>query len=155
MRDSRPSTPGARMDHTVSLKWRRFTKLTDARSTFAKTACIYGQTDSRDCPTRVGKASEGLEALYRSGTGYAIDAAMHASGKLRLRCGCGQGSLRAHRGRPHLARSRHPSAGCRCHIPGHRRSGTISRSKKLRRPHDGLSNFAVHRTGARVARAGR
>jgi len=68
------------MDEPVSLKWQRFTKLTDARSTFARIACIYVQTDSRGCPIRIGKASEGLEARYRGGTGYAIDAAMHGSG---------------------------------------------------------------------------
>jgi len=70
------------MDEPVRLEWKRFTKLTDARSQFAKTACIYVQTDSRGCPIRIGKASEGLEARYRGGTGYAIDAAMHGSGNL-------------------------------------------------------------------------
>ena len=33
-------------------------------------------------PIRIGKASEGLEARYRGGTGYALDAAMHNSGNL-------------------------------------------------------------------------
>lgn len=30
----------------------------------------------------IGKASKGLEARYRGGTGYALDAAMHASRNL-------------------------------------------------------------------------
>jgi len=68
------------MDETVNLDWQRFSKLTEARSRFAKTSCVYVQADSRGCPIRVGKASEGLEARYRGGTGYAIDAAMHESG---------------------------------------------------------------------------
>jgi len=70
------------MDEPVSLDWQRFAKLTEARSRFAKVACIYVQTDSRGCPIRVGKASAGLEVRYRGGTGYAIDAAMHESGNL-------------------------------------------------------------------------
>src|SRR5262249_20656748 len=45
------------------LNWQKFTKLTDARG----------------CPIRIGKASEGLEARYRGGTGYAMDAAMRHS----------------------------------------------------------------------------
>jgi hypothetical protein len=70
------------MDEIVNLDWQRFSKLTEARSRFAKTPCVYIQADSRACPIRVGKASEGLEARYRGGTGYAIDAAMHESGNL-------------------------------------------------------------------------
>jgi len=70
------------MSVPVKLEWHRFTKLTDARSWFAKTSCVYVQADSRGCPIRIGKASEGLDARYRGGTGYAIDAAMHASGNL-------------------------------------------------------------------------
>jgi len=68
------------MGENVTLTWHRFTKLTHARSRFAKTSCVYVQTDSEGCPIRIGKASEGLEARYRGGTGYAIDAAMHRSG---------------------------------------------------------------------------
>jgi hypothetical protein len=70
------------MRRPVELEWQKFTKLTNARSRFAKTPCIYLQTDARGCPIRIGKASEGLEARYRGGTGYAIDAAMHGSGNL-------------------------------------------------------------------------
>jgi hypothetical protein len=70
------------MSGSVGLEWHRFTKLTDARRRFAKTACIYVQTDPQGCPIRIGKASEGLGARYRGGTGYAIDAAMHGSGNL-------------------------------------------------------------------------
>ena len=70
------------MTRPVELQWQKFTKLTSARSRFAKTPCIYVQTDARGCPIRIGKASEGLEARYRGGTGYAIDAAMHGSGNL-------------------------------------------------------------------------
>jgi hypothetical protein len=70
------------MNRRIALKWEKFGKLTDARSRFAKTSCVYVQTDPRGCPIRIGKASEGLEARYRGGTGYAIDAAMHGSGNL-------------------------------------------------------------------------
>jgi len=70
------------MSSPVPLEWQKYTKLTDARSRFARTSCIYVQTDSRGCPIRIGKASKGLEARYRGGTGYAIDAAMHGSGNL-------------------------------------------------------------------------
>ena len=45
-------------------------------------ACIYIQTDQQGNPIRIGKASQGLEARYRGGTGYAIDAAMHSSNNL-------------------------------------------------------------------------
>lgn len=67
---------------TLKLEWRKFTKLTDARSRFATTPCVYVQTDAKGCPIRIGKASEGLEPRYRGGTGYAMDAAMHNSGNL-------------------------------------------------------------------------
>ncbi len=70
------------MTGPVELEWQRFTKLTDARSRFAKTSCIYVQTDPRGCPIRAGKASEGLEPRFRGGTRYAIDAAMHGSSNL-------------------------------------------------------------------------
>jgi len=64
------------MTRPTELEWQKFTKLTDARSRFRKTSCVYVQADSRGCPIRFGKASEGLEARYRGGTGYAMDAAM-------------------------------------------------------------------------------
>jgi hypothetical protein len=70
------------MSRKIRLQWQKFTKLTDARSRFPKTPCVYVQTDPQGCPIRIGKASEGLEARYRGGTGYAIDAAMHGSGNL-------------------------------------------------------------------------
>jgi hypothetical protein len=70
------------MTQAIELNWEKFAKLTDARSRYARTPCVYVQTDARGCPIRVGKASEGLEARYRGGTGYAIDAAMHRSGNL-------------------------------------------------------------------------
>lgn len=66
----------------IKLEWQRCSKLTQARSRFAKTPCVYIQTDAQGCPIRIGKAAEGLEARYRGGTGYAIDAAMHGSGNL-------------------------------------------------------------------------
>ena len=91
------------MDETVNLDWQRFSKLTEARSRFAKTSCVYIQADSRACPIRVGKAAEGLEARYRGGTGYAIDAAMHEFWQSRVRRGCRARSLRMCRGRAHLA----------------------------------------------------
>ena len=91
---------GATMDEPVRLNWQKFGKLTEARSRFAKTACIYVQADSQGCPIRIGKASEGLEARYRGGTGYAIDAAMHGSGNLvfvaavdKDLCACIEGEL--------------------------------------------------------------
>lgn len=70
------------MRAAVKLKWCQFAKLTEARSAFPKTPCVYAQTDSTARPIRVGKASEGLEARYRGGTGYALDAAMHGSSNL-------------------------------------------------------------------------
>jgi hypothetical protein len=70
------------MPECLRLEWRRFLKLTEARSAFARTSYVYVQTDAVGCPIRVGKASEGLEARYRGGTGYALDAAMHNSGNL-------------------------------------------------------------------------
>jgi len=65
-----------RMTRLVELNWQKFRKLTDARSRFTKTPCVYVQTDARGCPIRIGKASE---ACYRGGTGYAMDAATHHS----------------------------------------------------------------------------
>ena len=56
--------------------------MTDARSLFRNTPCVYIQADNHGRPVRVGKASCGLEARYRGGTGYAIDAAAHSSGNL-------------------------------------------------------------------------
>jgi len=64
---------------TVTLHWHRFNKLTDARRQFRATPCVYMQTDHGGTALRVGKAGKGLEARYRGGTGYALDAAMHGS----------------------------------------------------------------------------
>ena len=64
----------------VVLEWHRFTQLTEARDIFADTPCIYVQTDRDAKPVRVGKASKGLQARYRGGMEYALDAAMHRSG---------------------------------------------------------------------------
>jgi len=66
----------------MKLTWRKFPLLTDARKSFPAKACVYVQTDSEGRPVRVGKASKGLVARYRGGTGYALDAAMHESGNL-------------------------------------------------------------------------
>lgn len=71
---------GATRLEPIRLEWRKFSRLTEARSAFAKVPCVYVQTDPAENPIRVGKASEGLEARYRGGTGYALDAAMHGSG---------------------------------------------------------------------------
>ena len=60
------------------LEWHRFERLTLARLKFAQTPCVYIQAAQAGHPVRVGIASCGLEARYRGGTGYAIDAAMHA-----------------------------------------------------------------------------
>ena len=68
----------------VKLEWHMFERLTAARSQFPKTPRVYVQTDPARYPLRVGTASEGLEARYRGGTGYALDAAMHGSGNLVL-----------------------------------------------------------------------
>lgn len=82
-KDEKPNVDsGTTMDQPVKLAWQKFSKLTEARSRFAKISCIYVQADSQGCPIRIGKASEGLEARYRGGTGYAIDAAMHGSSNL-------------------------------------------------------------------------
>ncbi len=64
----------------VVLEWHRVTQLTEARDAFAGSPCIYVQTDRDAKPIRVDKASTGVQARYRGGTGYALDAAMHRSG---------------------------------------------------------------------------
>ena len=64
---------------TITLRRQRFDRMTDARAAFGKTACVYVQADARGRPVRVGKASLGLHARYRGGTGWALDAASHAS----------------------------------------------------------------------------
>ena len=66
----------------IQLVWSRYSTLTDARQAFATSSCVYVQTDPQANPLRVGKASKGMEARYRGGTGYALDAAMHESGNL-------------------------------------------------------------------------
>ena len=63
----------------IRLRWRRYSKLTDARADFAKTPCIDVQAKRSGKALRVGKASKGLTVRYRGGTGYALDAAMHGS----------------------------------------------------------------------------
>lgn len=63
----------------VTLRWQKFSKLTAARSRFARVSCVYVQADASGCPVRIGRASEGLDARYHGGTGYALDAAMHGS----------------------------------------------------------------------------
>ena len=84
----------------VKLAWQRFSTLAEARSRFAKAPCVYVQADSQGSPLRVGKAPAGLETLYRGGTGYAIEAAMHESSNLvfvaaveRDLCGCAEDEL--------------------------------------------------------------
>ena len=68
------------MAENITLNWSKFSRLTEARLAFKKTACIYIQTDRALNIIRIGKAEKGLESRYRGGTGYAIDAAMHDSG---------------------------------------------------------------------------
>src|SRR5919198_275087 len=70
------------MAGTVTLLWRCFTSLTDARREFGHSSCVYAQADASGHPVRVGKATKGLHARYRGGTGWALDAAMHQSGNL-------------------------------------------------------------------------
>ena len=64
---------------SITLEWHRFKKLTDARRQFKVTPCVYIQTDCQGKILRIGKAEKGLDARYRGGTGYALDAAMHGS----------------------------------------------------------------------------
>jgi hypothetical protein len=64
----------------IVLDWRRYPSLTAARAEFGTTGCIYAQADAAGHAIRVGKATRGLHARYRGGTGWALDAAMHASG---------------------------------------------------------------------------
>jgi hypothetical protein len=54
----------------------------EAKTSFKATPCVYIQADADSRPIRVGKASKGIEARYRGGTAYALDAAMHDSGNL-------------------------------------------------------------------------
>jgi hypothetical protein len=67
---------------TISLEWRRFDRFIAARNAHRDVSCIYVQADREGRAIRVGKASKGLEARYRGGTGYALDAALHGSGNL-------------------------------------------------------------------------
>jgi hypothetical protein len=55
---------------------------TQARTAFRDQACVYVQTRPDTKPIRIGKATQGLEARYRGGTGYTVDAAMQNSGNL-------------------------------------------------------------------------
>ena len=66
----------------ITLHWVRFDSLTAARDTFGTTSCVYVQADRDGSAVRVGKASKGLHARYRGGTGWALDAAMHNSGNV-------------------------------------------------------------------------
>lgn len=66
----------------VVLEWRRFPKFTEARDEFRSVPCVYVQATRDGRCIRIGKATRGLEARYRGGTGYALDAAMHDSGNL-------------------------------------------------------------------------
>jgi len=67
---------------SVTLAWERFPSLTAARAQYSTRCCVYVQADCDGRAVRVGKASLGLTARYRGGTGYALDAAMHGSGNL-------------------------------------------------------------------------
>ncbi len=69
-------------DQSITLKWEKFDRLTEARARFRRTPCVYAQTDKKGNVVRIGKAGQGLEPRYRGGTGYAVDAGMHASGNL-------------------------------------------------------------------------
>jgi hypothetical protein len=66
----------------IILHWHKFDRLTEARKQFKVSPCVYLFTDTKGTALRVGKAEKGLEARYRGGTGYALDAAMHGSGNL-------------------------------------------------------------------------
>src|SRR5262249_33326608 len=136
--------PTAPVTGLVKLKWQKFTNLTDARSRFAKTSCVYVQTDAGGWPLRIGKASEGLEPRYRGGAGYAMDAAKHHSGNLvfvaaveKKLCGFVENEL-IWQGKRCLTYNnlgklcRQPTA-CFCRIPGHHRFGTTSMPLKRNR----------------------
>jgi hypothetical protein len=64
----------------LCLRWQRFDRFVAARNHFRNEPCAYIQVDRHGRPLRVGKASRGLEARYRGGTGYALDAAGYGSG---------------------------------------------------------------------------
>jgi hypothetical protein len=66
----------------IVLTWRRFDSLITAREAVGSAACVYVQADRHGCPIRVGKATKGLHARYRGGTGWALDAAGHGSGNV-------------------------------------------------------------------------
>ena len=68
----------------MSLRWKRFPSFIEARETFRAASCVYVQASPRGRPLRIGKASSGLEARYRGGTGYALDAAAHGSRNQRF-----------------------------------------------------------------------
>jgi hypothetical protein len=67
------------MSEPIVLDWHRYNRLTEARQVVGTSSVVYVQADPTGKPLRVGKASKGLHARYRGGTGWAIDAAMHAS----------------------------------------------------------------------------
>src|SRR5262245_58519628 len=67
---------------TLHVSWKRFASFIEARAKFASTPCVYAQADVQSRPLRIGKATRGLVSRYRGGTGYALDAAAHASGNL-------------------------------------------------------------------------
>lgn len=56
--------------------------MTVARSAFPITRCVYAQADHEGHVVRIGKASKGLTARDRGGTGWALDAATHGSKNL-------------------------------------------------------------------------
>ena len=71
------------MRRSIPLRCRcRSSAHSGGRSAFSVRCCIYIQADSKGHAIRVGKASQGLIARYRGGTGWALDAAMHGSGNV-------------------------------------------------------------------------
>lgn len=66
----------------ATLEWHRFAGMIEAPAAFPDQPCVYVQADRHGRPVRVGKASEGLVARYRGGTGWALEAAEHDSGNI-------------------------------------------------------------------------
>lgn len=80
---------------TVTLDWQCFPSMTAARDAFRDSPCVYAQANDDGVVVRVGKASKGLNARYRGGTAWAIDAAMDGSGNLVFVAGVDAGDCAA------------------------------------------------------------
>lgn len=70
------------MRSDLTLRWKVFTRMSEARGTMGPLPCVYVQADEGGWPVRVGKAPHGLAAQFRGVLAEAFDAAMHGSGNL-------------------------------------------------------------------------